>query len=702
MANSGSNFLDDNPNDTGSGHHNPRYDQDYLNVHLESQALKPMSPYDSVNPNAEWYQSTEPDLPPHDPDSKLTYRPLLDGSSKRWIRVLKLEPGWAYLKLRCSLIHINIDDADHVPYEAISYTWGKYYDNTRHDGSTRDQLSDRIICDGTWTRVTRSLFHALQMFRLTDRARFLWADALCINQEDDQEKSWQVGLMRHIYARAFHVLIWIGYRDPKVVKRTMDLVCQIVNQKRTEEERKGVEAKWYDEQSILELPGTPSVIADSPSSVYEEDAPDEPVPEMVFDVETMRPLVDLFEARYFSRVWVFQEVALSPGATMCWSNARIRFEWVALVADLISRHHLAEFMWLEVAYYGMSNCSMMYSAWRGEFAKRRFLDLLVKTHALQSFDPRDKIYGVIGIKTMDSDPANGHPFIDSDYSRTPGDLYREVARRMLLQQQDLQCLQLVAHVDGQKLHDGTSWAHDFSSTQLQNFDLKENNAHAGTLASVKDASQSKSCSQSGCLTFSGIHADTVASIIDPAFPANSRWRSSGKVQCLQRVIHALLLEHADIDIAMCLTGGDTLTDPTSHTAAMHAFSTWHPETETTGESQDPLIAPPRPSSSSATRTTYKFFQMSSVATQGNRVFFRTRNGLLGLGPRCVEEGDTVAVLFGGGVPFVLRAAKESETGEPLMGHWRLVGACYIRGLMEGQAVERWKESGGDAVGFHVI
>ncbi|KAF2675717.1 HET-domain-containing protein, partial [Lentithecium fluviatile CBS 122367] len=157
-----------------------------------------MSPYDEINPNEEWYKSTEPNLPPHDPDgSKVDYHPLSNHPSARWIRVLRLEPGWAYLKIRCSLIHINIDD-DHVPYEAISYTWGK------------DQRFEQIICNGSWTSVTRSLAQALQMFRLIDRARILWADALCINQEDEEEKSWQVGLMRHIYTHAFHVLVWIG------------------------------------------------------------------------------------------------------------------------------------------------------------------------------------------------------------------------------------------------------------------------------------------------------------------------------------------------------------------------------------------------------------------------------------------------------------------------------------------------------------
>jgi hypothetical protein len=243
------------PNNIGNGHHNPRYDQEYLEIHLEPQALKPMSPYDEVDLNENWHPYCEPDLPLC--YGKPAYRPLPHDTSKCWIRVMKLEPGWAYSELRCSLIHINIDDDDHVPYEAISYTWGKYYENIRHDGRSRDQTRQSIICDGQWTCVTRSLSHALKKFRLTSSARILWADALCINQDDEEEKSWQVRLMTQIYSKALHVLIWAGYRDPKVVKRTMDLICKIVNQERSEKERRGTEAKWYNEETMMDIPGTP-------------------------------------------------------------------------------------------------------------------------------------------------------------------------------------------------------------------------------------------------------------------------------------------------------------------------------------------------------------------------------------------------------------------------------------------------------------
>lgn len=40
---------------------------------------------------------------------------------------------------------------------------------------------------------------ALCHIRHTDKAVVIWADAICINQEDNVEKSYQVSMMKDIY-----------------------------------------------------------------------------------------------------------------------------------------------------------------------------------------------------------------------------------------------------------------------------------------------------------------------------------------------------------------------------------------------------------------------------------------------------------------------------------------------------------------------
>jgi hypothetical protein len=81
-----------------------------------------------------------------------------------------------------------------------------------------------------------------------------------------------------------------------------------------------------------------------------------------------------------------------------------------------------------------------------------------------------------------------------------------------------------------------------------------------------------------------------------------------------------------------------------------------------------------------------------------RRMFLTINGFLGMGPDCVQEGDIVCVLSGGDLPFVLRlvqpkpephnkpdatAPHGQQSSEK---HYRLVGECYVEGLMKGEVI----------------
>ncbi|KAF4445192.1 heterokaryon incompatibility (het-6OR allele) [Fusarium acutatum] len=50
-------------------------------------------------------------------------------------------------------------------------------------------------------------------FRSQSHVRYLWADAICINQNDHDEKSQQVQLMRRIFQRAHVTFAWVGPKD---------------------------------------------------------------------------------------------------------------------------------------------------------------------------------------------------------------------------------------------------------------------------------------------------------------------------------------------------------------------------------------------------------------------------------------------------------------------------------------------------------
>jgi hypothetical protein len=70
--------------------------------------------------------------------------------------------------------------------------------------------------------------------------------------------------------------------------------------------------------------------------------------------------------------------------------------------------------------------------------------------------------------------------------------------------------------------------------------------------------------------------------------------------------------------------------------------------------------------------------------------FIMEKGYFGLGPKDTKIGDEVWVLFGGNVPFVLRAGKGEgearEMGENAGGHV-LIGDSYVHGVMDGEILE---------------
>lgn len=82
-----------------------------------------------------------------------------------------------------------------------SYAWG----------SRDEPVHIEVGSSGTHTlSVTRNLGTALLYLRYHDRPRKLWIDAICVNQNDLEERSRQVPRMSDIYSKASRVVVWLG------------------------------------------------------------------------------------------------------------------------------------------------------------------------------------------------------------------------------------------------------------------------------------------------------------------------------------------------------------------------------------------------------------------------------------------------------------------------------------------------------------
>lgn len=123
------------------------------------------------------------------------YKPI---STSGCIRVLFLEPGTPHEQLRGSLKIVPLDTTN---FEALSYAWGSW-----------EKPYSITLPDGT-IPITRSLYQALLRLRRYTKTRCLWVDAVCIDQTNNEEKSTQIMLMPRIYSEASRTIVYIGEDD---------------------------------------------------------------------------------------------------------------------------------------------------------------------------------------------------------------------------------------------------------------------------------------------------------------------------------------------------------------------------------------------------------------------------------------------------------------------------------------------------------
>lgn len=141
------------------------------------------------------------------------YEPFRDA---RTIRILTLHPAPSPEEPLYGVLSAEPLDgptASDIDFEAVSYVWG-----------SRKRVQHLRCGEGRVLPVTQSLYDALQRLRLEDRPRRLWADQICINQDDVEERGQQVNLMNNVYRSARQVLVWLGRDKEGKAKEAVKMV----------------------------------------------------------------------------------------------------------------------------------------------------------------------------------------------------------------------------------------------------------------------------------------------------------------------------------------------------------------------------------------------------------------------------------------------------------------------------------------------
>jgi hypothetical protein len=128
------------------------------------------------------------------------------------IRLLRLSPRRLQSSLFLALKIMPLEKVlkENFEFQALSYAWGndtlecivQLGDITRPSEALN--AADPIADSKGSTKyrafsIRQNLYYALQRIRLLDRYSWIWVDAICINQSDDNEKSQQIPKMPDIY-----------------------------------------------------------------------------------------------------------------------------------------------------------------------------------------------------------------------------------------------------------------------------------------------------------------------------------------------------------------------------------------------------------------------------------------------------------------------------------------------------------------------
>jgi hypothetical protein len=338
------------------------------------------------------------------------------------IRLLTISPDTDEVsQVCCSLMKAEL--AKKPQFSALSYIWG---DSTR--------LAP-IYIDGVQVNVTQNLESALRCLRSHALQCKLWIDAICINQSDFKERNAQVQIMRDIFRLAEQVYLWLGPEDEES-ERAMTLIAVaevfVTGNRKTRRTRK----------------------------LMKKLSKEHPTWKPAFDA-----LIDLCARPVWKRTWILQEVVLGSNVKLLCGRFAESIDSLKVAYTLytnsftIDRPLRCSLLDGNIPILDQSvKCAIQilkehsgvqalreHEDQTHSLERERSLLEVVKRYVhLDATDPRDKIYGFLGLTVNQSD------LIEVDYSRSINEIYHDFAHSEILRTGSLEVVR----------HAGVGWSSD--------------------------------------------------------------------------------------------------------------------------------------------------------------------------------------------------------------------------------------------------
>lgn len=275
------------------------------------------------------------------------------------IRLLSLLPGQFSDDVYLSIAHEKNQDEKRTPYECLSYTWGSPEGQEKVYIRQKRQINGSEVDSLQFLYVRNNLLTALKYIRLPDGPRVIWADAICIDQQNMSEKGREVGRMGQIYNEAAQVLVWLGPED-----ESTPMALETI-----ERLSAGVVLTW-DHRNCSTVPGSEAEVAEHR------------IEESNFSPEHWLSLNSFIQRPWFRRLWIRQEVQLASKVLVRCGYAEI--EWGNIEKAIILVEHKISRAYLNIE--DVLFCRSLFS-YRGSNKYVHASPLLLPSSAINLFNP---------------------------------------------------------------------------------------------------------------------------------------------------------------------------------------------------------------------------------------------------------------------------------------------------------------------------
>jgi hypothetical protein len=629
---------------------------------------------------------------------------LLAPESVGKIRLLELHPWRPFSGVRATLHTIHFAKAP--PYQAISYTWRS------------PNKAQTITINGLSFKTTQASYDALRDSIWWTRPRFLWIDYICINQDDDLEKNVQVPLMRQIYSKATKVIVHLS-SPPK---------------------GSGLRAVWKRLASSKDITVAMNIANDmalekEPISGWRKLSPGAA---LIHESESIKGVLNTLCAHtWFQRIWVVQEVCVADDVEFRYEHHSLRWQAVSAIMahfleemgdylnlsgptgrqafqnachfQLISEHRASSRSRYPRFDYNGRPVPSEHNELNSRYPVRpedTLCSFLVRSQGIQATDARDKVYALLGLAQDDSSA-----YISVDYAtKTAREVFIEAALYFCYSDSPFYLLGYAGIGStinpSHRIAGLPSWAVDWSLPRdcpsLEQ-PLSPYYYKVCYKAAIEVDVRFDLDEESEVLKIGGLCIDTITSLGSVCDFENghieTQYKDTYGTGFVPSQIAAVIEWH---DEAFSLAAANVVQRPKSDDSLREAFwrtlcgdkdGGYRPADISGVYCYDTWIADarelhqyflrdgdsPRPIMKHTVGANSVCGQAMGFCASGRR-FGVTEKGRMGMWPPGTVVGDSVAILFGCVTPFVLRENGDSAQHV-------LVGECYVRGMMDGEALK---------------